>query len=143
MTNKTMLLLFCTIIFSSQTMAQQKLVDIFATPTDEYILLQNNIKLLYDANKGDTVSLALSKTISIKVRMNMNVWNNEQTHTIGGKLLDYKDAYISLTSVTSDGEFNVTGGIFSKTERSMFKILLEDDGRVYCRKMMKEQFAGE
>jgi hypothetical protein len=143
MTNKTMLLLFCTIIFSSQTMAQQKLVDIFASPEDEYVLLQNNIKLLYDANKGDTVSLALSKTISIKVRMNMNVWNNEQTHTIGGKLLDYKDAFISITSVTNDGAFNVSGGIFSKAERTMFKILLEDDGIVYCRKMMKEQFRGE
>jgi hypothetical protein len=123
----TLLFLFCIQNASAQNTTEH---SIFSNAQPKYYLPLQDLKNLEGLNTGETVTVNLSSTISLPLQINMNVWNDKTTHTIGAKILGGAEAYCTVTFYIDKGEEKVEGTLFSKHETFGFKIYKSDNLQV-------------
>lgn len=136
---KTLVLAVFFLITISKSFAQVKSPDIFSDTAPQYSTSFDEVKTLLSTKKNKLFNLKFTGGKSLNVLINMNEWNDENIHTIGGKLLDYEDYYITLTLYKIKGKAAVTGEIFSKINNVAFKISLNEAGIISFEKTDKDK----
>ncbi len=127
------------LITASKCFAQAKPTDIFSDTAPRYSATLDEVKTLLSTKKNKLFNLKFTGGKSLNVLINMNEWNDENIHTIGGKLLDYEDCYLTITLYTDKGKPAVTGEIFSKINNTAFKISLNEAGIISFEKTDKDK----
>jgi hypothetical protein len=127
------------LITVSKSFAQNQLTDIFSNATQKYSTSLDELKTLASTKRNKQFNLKFTGGTSLNLLINMNEWNDENTHSIGGKLLDCDECYLTLTFYTDKGKPAVTGEIFSKLQNTAFKISLNEAGIISFEKTDKDK----
>ncbi|MEP6712633.1 MAG: hypothetical protein ABJA37_09470 [Ferruginibacter sp.] len=133
------LLVLLLLLTISRGFSQDKQLNLFTDTATKYIVSIDAVKDFVAGKKNQVNNLKLSPGLSLKMYVNMNEWNDENTHTVGGRLIDYEDSYLTLTLFTYKGKLSVSGDIFSKKNATAFKIFLNDQGNISVEKTDKDK----
>jgi hypothetical protein len=119
-------------LFSIKNACAQNATEnsIFSNTQPKYYIPLQDLKNLEGLNAGETLTVNLSSAVSLPMQINMNVWNDKTTHTIGAKILGDAEAYCTVTFYMDKGEEKIEGTLFSKQETFGFKIYKSDNLQV-------------
>ena len=133
--SKLILSVFCVFLLSLSLAAQEPKKNIFTDTAKQYTIFSDALKLFESAKKKDIIKIKLSDGLEIKAAINMNEWNDAETHTIGSKLIDYDETYLTISFYKTKNETVITGEIFSKIEKMGFRISSDSKGNIYFKKV--------
>lgn len=136
---RSLLLAVIFLITVSKSFAQSAGKDIFSDAVSKYNTSLDEVKTLAATKKNKLYDLKFTGGKSLHLLINMNEWNDENTHTIGGKLLDCDECYLTITLYTDKGKPAVTGELFSKLQNTAFKISLNEAGIISFEKTDRDK----
>lgn len=136
---KSLLCAGCFFICVIKSFAQAPPTDIFSGVVSKYTASLEEVKTLLNITKNKLYNFKLTGGKSLNLLINMNEWNDENTHTVGSKILDCEECYLTLTLYTDKGKPAITGEIFSKIKNEAFKISLNEAGIISFEKTDKDK----
>jgi hypothetical protein len=121
--------------FQLVAFSQQNKTVLFSDTTTQFLIKASDLNNFEKAQKKETVTIKLSENLSFSVLINMNEWNNKFTHTIGSKIQDYEEAYLTISFYRTSNETEIAGEIFSKIEKIGYKISNDNKGNIIFNKI--------
>lgn len=110
----------------------------FDAPAQKKSIQERTVNKIFDAKKGELVTLTMSDGSVIEFVVNMNEWNQEAVRTIGGKLAGSLNTYISITQLDDPKGLQYEGTVISKKSETAFKIYGSSEA-VYFEKTTKDR----
>ncbi len=141
---KKYILLFISLSFLCvKSFSQTVKANLLTDTTVRYFMDNNMLQLFSSKPKKEITSIVLSANVTLTAAINMNEWNDANTHTIGAKLLGYNETYLTISFYTNKGESFVRGEIFSTIENIAFKIYNSTAGKICFERTTKDQIIAE
>jgi hypothetical protein len=139
MKHKQSIILAFAILLFNTSFAQLPSKNIFEDSAQKYSIPINIVQALSTLQKDQKTILPFSNLIKLNLKINMNEWNDKNTHTIGAKLLDFDNSYMTISYTIRNNKLFITGDLISLERKTAFKIILKEDGNVYFEKTNIDQ----
>ena len=134
---KVITFLFLFTAFSS-AYAQNTDRQFFDAPAQKRSMNERSVNKVFDAKKGELVTLVMADGSQVDFVVNMNEWNQESVRSIGGKLAGNMNTYITITQLDDAKGILYEGSIVSKKSDTAFKIYGGSES-VYFEKTSKDK----